>query len=152
VAEHRKTIPPHIARTPVVAELTQRTAGLYAENLEAMAKAATSAGSRFLAVLPPSPFSTDYDHKTDDLEFARAHTEAQMPKLAEVLQSGQAALSETLVKLKAAGIDTLDLSAALKAKIVDVFIDQGHLNATGYGMLADRIAQAVLAPAAASQP
>jgi lysophospholipase L1-like esterase len=75
-----------------------------------------------------------------------------MPKLAEVLQSGQAALSETLIKLQAAGIDTLDLSAALKAKMVDVFIDQGHLNATGYGMLADRIAQAVLAPAAASQP
>ena len=152
VAEHRKTIPPHIARTPVVAELTQKTAGLYAENLEAMAKAATANGARFLAVLPPSPFSTAYDHKTDDLEFARAHTEAQMPKLAEVLQSGQAALSETLVKLKAAGIDTLDLSAALKSKTVDVFVDQGHLNATGYGMLADRIAQVVLAPPGASQP
>jgi lysophospholipase L1-like esterase len=35
---------------------------------------------------------------------------------------------------------------------VDVFVDQGHLNATGYGMLADRIAQVVLAPAGASQP
>ena len=117
-----------------------------------MAKAVTSAGARFLAVLPPSPFSTAYDHKTDDLEFALAHTEAQMPKLAEVLQRGQAALSETLVKLQAAGIDTLDLSAALKAKTVDVFVDQGHLNATGYGMLADRIAQVVLTPAVASQP
>jgi lysophospholipase L1-like esterase len=152
VAEHRKTIPPHIARTPVVAELTQRTAELYAANLEAMAKAATGSGARFLAVLPPSPFSTAYDHKTDDLEFARAHTEAQMPKLSEVLQRGQAALSETLVKLTAAGIDTLDLSAALKSKTVDVFVDQGHLNATGYGMLADRIAQVVLGPAEVSQP
>jgi len=152
VAEHRKMIPPHIAKQPLVAELTRTTADLYAGNLEAMAKAATTSGARFLAVLPPSPFSTAYDYKTDDLAFARAHTEAQMPKLAEVLQSGQAALSETLIKLQAAGIDTLDLSAALKAKMVDVFIDQGHLNATGYGMLADRIAQAVLAPAAASQP
>ena len=41
---------------------------------------------------------------------------------------------------------------ALKAKTVDVFIDQGHLNATGYGMLADRIAEAVLTPTVASQP
>jgi lysophospholipase L1-like esterase len=152
VAQHLKTIPPHIARTPVVAELTQKTADLYAENLEAMSKAVTSAGARFLAVLPPSPFSTAYDNETDDLEFARAHTEAQMPKLAEVLQQGQTALSETLVKLQAAGIDALDLSAALKAKTVDVFIDQGHLNATGYGMLADSIAQVVLGPTVASQP
>ena len=117
-----------------------------------MAKAVTGAGARFLAVLPPSPFSTAYEHKTDDLEFALAHTEAQMPKLAEVLQQGQRALSETLVKLQAAGIDALDLSAALKAKTVDFFIDQGHLNATGYGMLADRIAQVVLTPIVASQP
>ena len=152
VAEHRKAVPPHIARKPVVAELTRTTADLYAANLEAMAQAATHEGARFLAVLPPSPFSTAYDHQTDDLEFARAHTEAQMPKLAEVLQSGQAALSETLIKLKSAGIDVLDLSAALKAKTVDVFVDQGHLNATGYGMLADRIAQAVMASGVASQP
>ncbi len=75
-----------------------------------------------------------------------------MPKLSEVLQRGQAALSETLVKLTGAGINTLDLSAALKSKTVDVFVDQGHLNATGYGMLADRIAQVVLTPAGASQP
>jgi lysophospholipase L1-like esterase len=152
VAQHLKTIPPHIARTPVVAELTQRTADLYAKNLEAMAKAATGAGARFLAVLPPSPYSTAYDHQTDDLEFVRARTEAQMPKLGEVLQRGQAALSEVLVKLNAAGIDALDLSAALKGKTVDVFIDQGHLNATGYGMLADKIAQVVLTPTGASQP
>ena len=36
--------------------------------------------------------------------------------------------------------------------MVDVFIDQGHLNATGYGILADKIAQVVLMPTVVSQP
>jgi hypothetical protein len=102
--------------------------------------------------LPPSPFSTPYDHKTNDLDYARGIAEAQMPKVTGVLQRGQVALSAALTKLKAPGVEVLDLSAALKAKTVDVFVDQGHLNATGYGMLADRIAQAVLAPEIVSLP
>jgi lysophospholipase L1-like esterase len=150
VAQHQKVAPPQLASPPVTVNLTQITADLYVKNLKAMAKNAGSA--RFLAVLPPSPFSTPYDHKTPDLEYARIITEAQMPKVTGVLQRGQAALSDALAKLKAPGVQVLDLSAALKAKTVDVFVDQGHLNATGYGMLADRIAQVVLAPVVVSLP
>jgi len=150
VAQHRKVAPPQLASPPVTVDLTQMTADLYIKNLQAMAK--NAAGARFLAVLPPSPFSTPYDHKTKDLDYARTIAEAQMPKVTGVLQRGQVALSAALTKLKAPGVEVLDLSAALKAKTVDVFVDQGHLNATGYGMLADRIAQVVLAPVIVSLP
>jgi hypothetical protein len=127
-------------------------ADLYFKNLEAMAKTAAGAGARFLAVLPPSPFSTAYDHPTEDLAFTRSNTEAQTPKLSGVLANGQPVLSEALVKLKGSGMEALDLSAALKAKTEDVFNDWSHLNGTGYGMLADRIAAAILAPGATAQP
>ena len=152
VANHQKQAPPQLASKPVTVNLTEVTADLYSKNLEAMAKTAAGAGARFLAVLPPSPFSTAYDHPTEDLAFARSNTEAQMPKLSSVLASGQPVLSEALVKLKGAGMEVLDLSAALKAKTEDVFIDQGHLNGTGYGMLADRMVAAIPAPAATAQP
>ena len=152
VANHQKQAPPQLASKPVTVNLTEVTADLYSRNLETMAKTAAGAGARFLAVLPPSPFSTAYDHPTEDLAFARSNTEAQMPKLSGVLESGQPVLSEALVKLKGAGMEVLDLSAALKAKTEDVFIDQGHLNGTGYGKLADRMAAAILAPGATAQP
>jgi hypothetical protein len=152
VNNNQKQAPPQLSSQPVTVTLTEVTTDLYSTNLQAMEKIAAGAGARFLAVLPPSPFSTSYDHPSDDLTVARRNTERQMPKLAGVLERDQPVLSAILVKRKAAGMEVLDLSAALKAKTENVFIDQGHLNGTGYGLLAERIAQAVLTPGAAAQP
>jgi len=146
VDRHEKQAPAQLTSAPVTVDLTKVTTDLYAQNLEAMQKTTAGAGAKFLAVLPPSPFSTSYDRQTDDLAFARRNTDNQMPKLAGVLEHTQPLLSDVLVKLKASGMDVLDLSSALKTKTENVFIDQGHLNGTGYGMLADKIAEAVLAP------
>lgn len=151
VAHHEKQTPVQLASAPVTVNLTKVTADFYSKNLAAMAKAASGAGARFLAVLPPSPFSTSYEHATDDLAFARSNTERQMPKLSNVLEEGQPVLSAELAKLNGTGLEVLDLSAALKAKTENVFIDQGHLNGTGYGILADRIAEAVLTGAKSNE-
>jgi hypothetical protein len=144
--------PKQLASPPVTVNLTEVTAGLYTKNLQAMEKIAAGAGARFLAVLPPSPYSTTYDNPGDDLTVAKRNTDRQMPRLGSVLERDQPVLSAILAKQKVAGMEALDLSAALKAKTENVFIDQGHLNGTGYGLLAEPIAQAVLTSKTAAQP
>jgi len=152
VTHHETRAPAQLASKPATVDLTEVTANIYSQNLQAMERAAKGAGARFLAVLPPSPFSTVYDHQTGDLVHVRSSTEAQTPKLASVLEQGQRVFSGVLVRLGASGMEVLDLSAALKAKPGNVFIDWGHLNETGYGLLADRIAPAVLTPGAMAKP
>jgi len=155
VARHEKVAPAQLASQPKTEDLTARTSDIFRSNLAAMAKAAEGGGAKFLAVLLPTPFSTDYAHQTDDLVSARSETDAQLPGLAAVERRGQGALSQALTKLKGEGVDVLDLSQALKDKTEDIFIGQGHLNGTGSGMLAEKIAAAVLAAAGsgpAAQP
>jgi hypothetical protein len=149
VAHHEKVAPAQIASKPVTEDLTAKTSDIFHANLAAMGRMATASGARFLSVLLPTPFSTDYTHKTDDLAAATAETQAQLPGLAAVERRGQGALSNALAKLKGEGVETLDLSDALKDKTEDIFIGQGHLNGTGSAMLADKIAAAVITPASA---
>jgi hypothetical protein len=55
--------------------------------------------------------------------------------------------------LKAQGIETLDLSTIFKDKTQNLFTDgAGHFNSIGNAMVADRLAAAILATTAATQP
>jgi hypothetical protein len=151
VAHQQVQAPPQLVSPKVTVDPTGATAELYSKDLQAMRQAAEGAGARFLAVLPPSPFSTIYDHETEDLALVRRMTEAQWPKLSGVLARGQAVLSNELVKLSASGMEVLDLSAALKGKSANVFVDWSHFNGTGDDLLAERIAQEVLELTKSSQ-
>ncbi len=68
-----------------------------------------------------------------------------MPGLAAILPEGLKALGEAQARLRAEGIETLDLSAVFKDKTGNVFTTStAHLNATGSRIVAERIAQAIL--------
>jgi len=95
-------------------------------------------------VLPPSPFSTQYDHPTSDLRATLSDTQAQLPGLVAVEREGQAALAGVMRELAAQGRHSLDLSDVFKAKTNDVFVDLSHLNGIGNGVIAEEIGRAIL--------
>jgi hypothetical protein len=147
-----KQPPAHLKDPAAVARLTKETMDIYYRNEVAMAEMAKAKQIRFLTVINPSVYSAVYTHPTKDLSDVVKGVEAEAPGLGATWTMGYAALSQEMLKLKAQGIDTLDLSDMLKDKTVNVFADPGHLNGTGNAAVADRIAEALLRPAAAAQP
>ena len=135
------------AATPAVPlrPIDRQTAEIYRRNHVAMGDMAAKNGAAFLSVLPPSPFSTQYDHPTADLRATFADTQAQLPGLVAVEREGQAALAGVMHDLAGQGRHSLDLSDVFKAKTDDVFVDLSHLNGTGNRLLAEKIGEAVLA-------
>ena len=134
------------AATPAVPfrPIDRQTAEIYRRNHLAMGDLAAKNGAAFLSVLPPSPFSTQYDHPTADLRATFADTQAQLPGLVAVEREGQAALAGVMHDLAGQGRHSLDLSDLFKAKTDDVFVDLSHLNGAGNGVLAEKIGEAVL--------
>jgi hypothetical protein len=124
--------------------IDRQTAEVYRRNHLAMGDMATRDGAALLSVLPPSPFSTQYDHPTADLRVTLSDTQAQLPGLVAVEREGQAALAGVMHELAAQGRHSLDLSDVFKAKTNDVFVDLSHLNGIGNGVIAEKIGQAVL--------
>jgi hypothetical protein len=124
--------------------IDRQTAEIYRRNHLAMGDMAAKNGAAFLSVLPPSPFSTQYDHPTADLRATFADTQAQLPGLVAVMREGQATLAGVMRDLAGRGRHILDLSDVFKAKTDDVFVDLGHLNGTGNGVIAEKIGEAVL--------
>jgi len=141
------TAPSSAAATPAVPfrPIDRQTAEIYRRNHLAMGDLAAQNGAAFLSVLPPSPFSTQYDHPTPDLRATFADTQAQLPGLVAVEREGQAALAGVMHDLAGQGRHSLDLSDVFKAKTDDVFVDLSHLNGAGNGVLAEKIGEAVLA-------
>jgi hypothetical protein len=136
--------PPVVAPVVPSRPVDRQTAEVYRRNHLAMGDMATKSGAAMLSVLPPSPFSTQYDHPTADLRVTLSDTQAQLPGLVAVEREGQAALVGVMQELAGQGRHTLDLSDAFKAKTNDVFVDLGHLNGVGNGVIAEKIGQAVL--------
>jgi hypothetical protein len=132
--------PPPVPSRPI----DRQTAEIYRRNHLAMGDMAAKSGAAFLSVLPPGPFSAQYDHPTADLRATFADTQAQLPGLVAVEREGQAALSGVMRDLAAQGRHSLDLSDVFKAKTDDVFVDLSHLNGPGNGVLAEKIGEAVL--------
>jgi len=132
--------------TPAVPSrpIDRQTAEIYRRNHLAMGDMATKSGAAMLSVLPPSPFSTQYDHPTADLRATLSDTQAQLPGLVAVEREGQAALAGVMRELAAQGRHSLDLSDVFKAKTNDVFVDLSHLNGIGNGVIAEEIGRAIL--------
>ena len=149
---HEKRAPPHLSKPARVAALTQATAKAWYDNQFAMAELSKARGARFISVLQPSPYSSAFDHPTADIPYVRELTESEWPGLGGVAGDAQAALARESAALRQKGVEAIDLSDGFRGKTEDVFIDIGHLNATGHGILASEIAEALLHPASAASP
>jgi hypothetical protein len=133
-------------------KLMAETARIYEENQLGMAKLADGVGARFITVLEPNSYGTQYTHAAPDLDYVARQTEGHMPGLAGLLPQGLHALAEAQAKLRAQGIVTLDLSAVFKDKTGNIFTTTtAHLNAEGSRVVAERIAQAILGQVPVSQ-
>src|SRR5262249_51959305 len=142
----------HLSKPQVVANLSAATAMAWYENQLAMAELSKSKGVRFISILQPTPYSSTFDHPTDDVVYVHDLTESEWPGLGAVAGGVQRDLARESAALRAKGIEAIDLSDGLRGKSEDVFIDIGHLNAAGHRLLATEIAAAVLQPRAASAP
>ncbi|HXU59179.1 MAG TPA: hypothetical protein VN710_10535 [Verrucomicrobiae bacterium] len=132
--------------------LLAETARIYEENQLAMAKLAAGVGARFLTVLEPNRYGTQYTHGATDLDFVARETDGHMPGLSGILPQGLRALGAAQAKLRAEGIETLDLSAVFKDKTGNIFTTStAHLNAEGSRVVAERIAQVILRQVPVSQ-
>ena len=149
---HEKRAPAHLSKPARVAALTQATTKAWYDNQLAMAELSKAKGARFISVLQPSPYSSAFDHPTADIPYVRELTESEWPGLGGVAGDAQAALARESAALRQKGVEAIDLSDGFRTKTEDVFIDIGHLNATGHGILASEIAEALLHPASAASP
>ena len=126
-------------------KLLAETARTYEENQLAMAELAAGVGARFITVLEPNRYGTTYTLRTPDLDYVARQTDGHMPGLSGLLPEGLKALGEAQVKLRAEGIETLDLSAVFKDKTGNIFTTTtAHLNAEGSRVVAERIAGVIL--------
>ena len=149
---HEKRAPAHLSKPARVAALTAATAKAWYDNQLAMAELSRARGARFISVLQPSPYSSAFDHPTADIPYVRELTESERPGHGGVAGDAQVALARESAALRRQGVEAIDLSDGFRAKTEDVFIDIGHLNATGHGILSSEIAEAVLHPASAASP
>jgi hypothetical protein len=151
-ASREKRPPGHLTKPDRVAALTAATAKAWYDNQLAMAELSKVKGARFISVLQPSPYSSSFDHPTDDIPYVRDLTDSEWPGLGAVAGEAQQALAKESAALRGKGVEALDLSEGFRDKTEDVFIDIGHLNAAGHRILATAIAEAVLHPAQAASP
>jgi hypothetical protein len=133
-------------------KLLAETARVYEQNQLAMARLAAGVGARFITVLEPNRYGTSYTHKTPDLDYVARETDGHMPGFSGLLPVGLKALEAAQGKLRAQGIETLDLSAVFKDKTGNIFTTTtAHLNAEGSRVAAERIAAAILGQVPISQ-
>src|SRR5215470_15590771 len=148
----QKVAPKTVADPHRQEKLLAETARVYEENQLAMAKLAAGVGARFITVLEPNRYGTAYTHGAPDLDYVARQTDGHMPGLSGLLPAGLKALGEAQTKLRAEGIETLDLSAVFKDKTGNIFTTStAHLNAAGSRVVAERIAGAILRQVPVSQ-
>jgi lysophospholipase L1-like esterase len=133
--------------------LTDATMDYYLANEAGMAALADKARARFISIVEPNRYASDFKIKADDLAYVDEGMSAHMPGLKESLPGFLKTLSAAHAGLAAKGIETLDLSAIFQDKTGNIFTTSpGHFNGTGSRIVAERIAEAILHPQAASQP
>lgn len=150
IRSYQKVAPAHLGDEAEVKSLADRTIDAYLRNQEQMKAAAAADGARFLTVLQPSPYSTNYVRGAPDLAYVDDMTRRSWPGLAEVMRRFTPRLVEAVRELRGRGIDVLNLTAAFKDKTDSVFLDFGHYNAAGNRILGQRIAEALLQHQAAA--
>jgi len=139
--------PAHLKDPARVAELTRQSVDIYVRNELALAELARSAGARFLLAINPTLGSSSYARDMPDIAYATDLSRRLYPGQSEMMPQIRPALAEAAAKLRAQGIDALDLSGLLRDKTVDVFVEPSHFNATGNDMIADAIVREILHPA-----
>jgi len=148
----QKVAPKTVADPHRLEKLLAETARVYEQNQLVMAKLAAGVGARFVTVLEPNRYGTSYTHPTPDLDYVARQTDGHMPGFSGLLPAGLKALGEAQDRLRAQGIDTLDLSAVFKDKTGNIFTTTtAHLNAEGSRVVAERIAGAILGEIPVSQ-
>jgi lysophospholipase L1-like esterase len=146
--------PPASFKNPVnMDKLIKDTVDFYLANQVAMAKIAKAHDMRFISVLEPNRYATDFTHPTEDLAFVDRQTDTHLPGLRALMPKALGVLSAGNAELHGQGIESLDLSSLFKDKTQDLFTDgAGHFNSIGNSMVADRLAAVILASPAATQP
>ena len=125
----------------------------YLDNQKGLAALAKDAQARFISIVEPNRYASDFKAKTEDLAYVDQGMAAHMPGLKESLPGFLKTLSAAHAALAGSGIETLDLSAVFQDKTGNIFTTSpGHFNGTGSRIVAERIAEAILHPQAASQP
>jgi lysophospholipase L1-like esterase len=133
--------------------LTDATMAYYLDNQKGLAALAKDAQARFISIVEPNRYASDFKTKTEDLVYVDRDMAAHMPGLKESLPGFLKMLSAAHATLAGSGIETLDLSAVFQDKTDNIFTTSpGHFNGTGSRIVAERIAEAILHPQAASQP
>ena len=146
-ASRAKQTPPHLLTPARAADLAAAMATVWYNNQLAMSELSKAGGARFISILQPTPFSSGFDHPTQDIAYVRDLTDSC---LGTVAGSAQQALATESAALPLKGVEAIDLSSGFSHKTEDVFVDFGHLNAAGHRILAVEIAKKVLNPASAS--
>ncbi len=142
---NRKVEPAHVRSEAEVEALAGRTIDAYLKNQEDMKAAAAGAGARFVTVLQPSPYSTDYAHDGADIAYVDNMARHAWPGFAELMRRYTPRLIAATKVLDGQGIEAVDLTAVFKDKTDSVFLDFGHYNGVGNRIIAQRIAEAILA-------
>jgi len=145
VALGLKHAPPQLGDPARLKVLTDQTMRFYVENQLGMAELARAAHARFISIVEPNRYASEFKGKADDIAYVDGTMAAHMPGLQEKLPGFLETLSETHAGLAARGIETLDLSAVFRDKTGNIFTTSpGHFNGTGSRIVADRIAAAIL--------
>jgi lysophospholipase L1-like esterase len=145
--QHAKAPPAHLTQPAEVSQLSAATTTAWYDNQLAMDRTARAVGARFISVLQPTPYSSSFDHPTADIGYVRGLAEGLTPGLGAIDTRVQKELAAQSAALRQKGVEAVDLSAGFQAKTEDVYVDIGHLNASGHRILAREIAEAVLHPA-----
>lgn len=152
VAWGLKHPPPQLGDPARLKQLTDRTMAYYLENQEAMEARAKDAGARFISIVEPNRYASDFKTKTEDLAYVDQGMAAHMVGLKEALPGLLGILSASHATLATRGIETLDLSAVFQDKTENIFTTSpGHFNGSGSRIVAQRIAEEILHAQDASQ-
>jgi hypothetical protein len=143
----RKT-PAHLQDPGRVAALTKESAATYVRNELAMARLAKENGARFLLGVNPTLDSSDYAHPTADIAYATDLSNRLYPGQAELTRRLRPEIAAAVATLRSQGVAVVNLSDLLRDKIVDVFVETSHFNATGHEMIALALTRAILHPTA----
>jgi lysophospholipase L1-like esterase len=150
--DDRPVMPAYIHDPASLDRLVKQTVGIYIDRHVAMAALAAGVGARYIAILEPNAYAAPFTHPTKDVISNMERSRLRKPGLPESLRAAAPALSQAVIELQAKGIDAVDLSGALHDKTEDIYYDMGHFNSIGYKLVADRIAEAVLAHQPAATP
>ena len=153
VALGLKHAPHHLADSVRLAQLTDATMAYYIANEIGMGQLASGIGSRFISVVEPNRYASDFEIKTQDLSYVDGTMATHVPGLQEILPRLLDTLSKAHAGLRTEGIGTLDLSSVFRDKTGDIFTTSpGHYNGTGSRIVAERIADTILHPEMALRP